>query len=95
MSVGSVLVGIAAILIVGAYLARPFRTVVTSGGTNLDRDIETWVAQARSQRVETGPVEKKANADAEPVNFCFQCGRRVQPGDRFCPGCGMRLQREE
>ncbi|MCP4538362.1 MAG: zinc-ribbon domain-containing protein [Chloroflexi bacterium] len=91
MSVGSVLVGIAATLIVGVYLARPFRTVAASDGANLDRDIETWVAQARSQGVDMDSVK----ADAEPVNFCFQCGRRVQSNDRFCPGCGTQLKRED
>ena len=90
MSTGSILVGIAITLMVGAYLARPFRIAAMGEGANLDRDIETWIAQARSQGVETGSAE----ADTEPVNFCFQCGRRVKPGDHFCPGCGTRLKRE-
>ena len=89
MSIGSVLVGIAAILVVGVYLARPFRAVTVDEGANLDRNIETWIAQARSKGMETSPVE----TDSEPVNFCFECGRRVVPGDRFCPGCGTRLKR--
>jgi hypothetical protein len=92
MSIGSVLVGIAVTLIVGAYLAQPFRTVAVSKKTNLDRDIETWVAQARSRGTEIGSVEVDTE---EPMNFCFKCGRRVVPGDRFCPGCGTRLVRED
>lgn len=92
MSIGSVLVGIAVVLIVGAYLARPFRTVTVGEGANLDRDIEAWVAQARPRETEIGSVEVDAE---EPMNFCFQCGRRVVPGDRFCAGCGTQLMREE
>ena len=44
MSIGSILVGIALILGVGAYLARPFRR----GRVDLDRAIETWVSQVRA-----------------------------------------------
>jgi hypothetical protein len=90
MSIGSVLVGVAIALIVGAYLARPFRVVNANvdEGANLDRDIEAWVAQARSR----GTGISSAEADSEPVNFCFECGRRVGPDDRFCAGCGTRLR---
>ncbi|MGD1997169.1 MAG: zinc ribbon domain-containing protein [Anaerolineae bacterium] len=75
MSIGSILVGVALALVVGAYLARPFR----SGG-GLDRQIEAWVAQVR---------EAGAGGRAD---YCSQCGRRVGPDDRFCPGCGTALQ---
>jgi hypothetical protein len=90
MSIGSVLVGVAVALIVGAYLARPFRVVNVNADedANLDRDIEAWVAQARSRGTGISSVE----ADSEPVNFCFECGRRVGPDDRFCAGCGTRLR---
>ena len=90
MSIGSVLVGVAVALVVGAYLARPFRVVSVSADANLERDIEAWVAQARSQ----GTGISSAEADSEPVNFCFECGRRVGPDDRFCAGCGTRLRGE-
>ena len=90
MSIGSVLVGIAVTLIVGAYLARPFRIVAVGERANLDQDIETWVARARSRGTEAGSAE----VDTEPVNFCFNCGRRVGPVDRFCPGCGTQLKGE-
>ncbi len=26
--------------------------------------------------------------------YCHQCGKRAQPGDRFCRACGTRLRRE-
>lgn len=31
--------------------------------------------------------------DSEDV-YCHQCGKRAQPGDRFCRTCGTRLRRE-
>jgi hypothetical protein len=27
--------------------------------------------------------------------YCHQCGKRAQPGDKFCRACGIRLRREE
>jgi hypothetical protein len=88
MSVGSFLVGIAVTLVVGAYLARPFRLANAGEGAKLDRHIEAWVVQARSKGMASSP-----EVDSEPVDFCLQCGRRVSRGDRFCPGCGTRLQK--
>ncbi len=96
MGIGTVLVGIACALAVGAYLARPFRKT----GMDVDRKIESWVAQARSgvwagggmdERERSGAVEQGSRGSVEAVNFCPQCGRRVGPNDRFCPGCGTRL----
>lgn len=78
MSIGSVLVGIALVLIVAAYLARPFRRVEADP----DRAIEVWVAQVRAER----------ETESVMVNYCPQCGRRLGPNDRFCAGCGTRLQ---
>lgn len=88
MSIGSVLVGATVALVVAAYLARPFRATKVS--TDVDRTIEAWVAHVRTEGVSNSLVEMEK--DAEPVNFCSQCGRRVGPNDRFCPGCGTRLQ---
>ncbi len=82
MSIGSVLVGIALTLSVVAYLARPFRA--SHAEADWDRAIEAWVAQVRAE----GEVE---SADGG-MNYCSQCGRRVGPDDRFCAGCGTRLQ---
>jgi hypothetical protein len=33
------------------------------------------------------------NDDNEDV-YCHQCGKRAQPGDRFCRTCGTRLRKE-
>jgi hypothetical protein len=86
MSIGSVLVGVAFALIVGAYLARPFRR----GCVDPDRAIETWVSQVRAG--EGGGNSASAAEDAEgAVNYCPHCGHRVGPDDRFCAGCGRPL----
>ncbi len=87
MSVGSILVGVAVTVIVGAYLAHPFRVV--NMGKSADLDIEAWVSRVRAE----GPVAGAAEADSEPVNFCSKCGRRLASGDRFCPGCGTQIER--
>lgn len=79
MGIGSILVAIALALVVGVYLARPFRRA----GIDADRAIEAWVAQARAQ----GTGEEQAAA-----SYCPQCGRRVAPDDQFCARCGTRLQ---
>ncbi|MGB9776208.1 MAG: zinc-ribbon domain-containing protein [Anaerolineae bacterium] len=91
MSIGSLLIGLALVLVVGAWLARPFRRAADP-----ERAIEMWVAQARAwvpgaslpapQREEPGPVQE------EEVNFCPRCGRRVGPEDRFCARCGAPLR---
>jgi hypothetical protein len=36
----------------------------------------------------------KETSQEEPV-YCSQCGKRAQPGDRFCRACGTRLRREQ
>jgi len=78
MGVGSILVGIALALVVGAYLARPFRSA--RAGLELDRTIEAWVAQVRGG----GGVE-------EAAGYCPPCGTRRRPGEVFCARCGRRL----
>ena len=100
MSVGSVLVGLALALVVGAYLARPFRTVAL----DLDRTIKTWVAEVRAERQRRRPVvavaptgsggagEQRSREAEEAINYCPHCGRRVSPDDHFCAGCGTSLR---
>ncbi|MBN1954791.1 MAG: zinc ribbon domain-containing protein [Anaerolineae bacterium] len=88
MSIGSILVGVAFALVVGAYLARPFRR----GRVDLDRAIETWVSQIRMG--EGGEIPAEGAAE-EAANHCSQCGHRVGPDDRFCAGCGKPLPGSE
>ena len=95
MTVGSILFGVAALAIVVAYVARPFRP----SGPGLDRTIETWVSQMGA--LEEGQKETAqatvGTRDAEPpmdsVNYCPQCGQRVEQDARFCSHCGTRLRR--
>ncbi len=84
MSLGCVLIALAVLLVVVAYLARPFRVARRDAGMN--RAIEAWVAQVRAEEMREGEREVR-----EPANYCPQCGRHVGPGDRFCAGCGARL----
>lgn len=95
MGVGSILVGIAVAIAVGAYVALPFRK---AGGA--DRVIEAWVAQVRTSGVAPRRAEgrarrrHRAEPSSEGVNFCPQCGRRAGPDDLFCAGCGRPLRED-
>lgn len=87
MSIGSILVGLAAALVVAAFVVQPLRR--TRAG-DVERLIEGWVAQARAE-------ERKRAADKEAeeaIAFCPQCGRRVGAEDRFCARCGRPLRQE-
>jgi len=96
MSVGSVMVGVAVLAVVAAYVARPFRTLDAPGG---DRTIEAWVARVQREGERSGDGvtgngdTPTSEAPARIVNFCPQCGQRVDEGDRFCSNCGARLTR--
>ena len=97
MSFGSILVGLSMALVAAAYLARPFR--VARNSSDLDRMIETWVAQVRRAEPEADGVEPvdelvspAQSTEGDPILFCSQCGRRAGPDDRFCSGCGARLR---
>ncbi|MGD2105104.1 MAG: zinc-ribbon domain-containing protein [Anaerolineae bacterium] len=95
MGIGSILVGIAALAVIAAYLAQPF----LSGATISDRVIEAWVAEVRPSEGAPGDrVKASGRSDDLPpggadVNYCSQCGRRVQDDDRFCSGCGTKLRK--
>ena len=96
MSTGAILVGIGVLLVVVAYVARPFRAATT--GEDLDRAIEAWVERARREEVGGKRPEsrRERGGDVEDelavINFCPQCGRQAAPDDRFCSGCGTRLR---
>jgi hypothetical protein len=97
VNIGSVLVGGALILVVVAYLARPFR--IARVEDDLDQVIETWVAQARVGELETeglggaeGVVTALSVEKEDRIAYCHQCGRSVGPEDRFCARCGTLLR---
>jgi hypothetical protein len=89
MSIGSIMVGAAVALVLGVYLARPFRA--SWGPASLDRTIDSWVAQMRAEEKARALADSAAGAD-QRASFCPQCGRAVGPDDRFCSGCGTRLE---
>jgi hypothetical protein len=101
MSIGSILVGIAALALVVAYVARPFRPTHSA---SIDRTIEAWVAQVQGdelavrerperQRVAERPGPAEMDRSARPINYCPQCGQRVASEDLFCSACGAQLRR--
>ena len=81
MSVGSVLIGVAVVMVVATYLARPFRSARVS--KDLDREIEGWVAQVRAWGMLSG--------ENGVPGACPHCGHPVAPDDRFCAACGAPL----
>ncbi|MEW5986547.1 MAG: zinc ribbon domain-containing protein [Chloroflexota bacterium] len=59
---------------------------------SVDEEIEAAVSHLRQRPVAalaTAPVANCRSSGA--VNFCPQCGRRVDPQDRFCAYCGEKL----
>lgn len=68
---------------------------------SLDADIETMIAQARSEATtakENKVLLREINAEIEtlkhiPTNgtACLDCGTAYRPGDAFCSGCGGAL----
>ena len=106
MSIGALLIGLAVLILLVAYVAGPFRRVES----DLDAQIETWIAQVRrsehvgrqqadTDRIADASVERAAGSDAEqpmssPPHFCHQCGYRVKPEHRFCPNCGTQLNED-
>lgn len=57
-----------------------------------------WIS-GRSQAEPARPRHRAAEAeDAAPQDdqrYCAQCGKRAQPGDRFCRACGTRIPAEK
>ncbi len=58
----------------------------------LDASLEAEIAALR-QVNGSGPLSavQPAPAGKAALNFCPQCGQRVQPGNRFCGKCGAVL----
>jgi rRNA maturation endonuclease Nob1 len=98
MNVGTYLVGAAILLLVAAFVGSPLR----HSKVDTDKAIEQWVANARvkikddisvSADEQTLVLPVVEITTGEPVNFCPQCGRRVEVDHRFCPGCGKELMK--
>ncbi len=93
LSVDAVLIGLAAMILLVAYVVYPFRRKTRDAGVW----IEAWVAEVR--RTQGGDPSKgpaaEAASRASPIagrsHFCHHCGQPVAPDHRFCPNCGTRL----
>lgn len=65
-------------------------------GALMDDQIEAAVKKLRTPQEIDAAIESAVRQarEAQPVpangatQYCPQCGRRIEPGDRFCPGCG-------
>jgi hypothetical protein len=56
-------------------------------------------ASGRAGRAISRPRKRHSGADEKPDDgepvYCAQCGKRAQPGDRFCRACGARIRQGE
>lgn len=59
-------------------------------GEDVDAAVEREIQQLRKEK-ESDKKRGDGKETAWQVNFCPQCGRKADPGDNFCHGCGMRL----
>ncbi len=63
--------------------------------------IAGWVYRTSSRASRAAPRTRRRHAAAseklgdEEQVYCAQCGKRAQPGDRFCRACGARIRRVE
>jgi hypothetical protein len=99
MGLGPILVSLAILAGVMAYVAWPFYR----DHADANRVVEAWVAHVKSERAQGTPVapglpsglsgQGSAGSD-EALGFCPYCGRRVEPDHVFCPKCGRKLPRE-
>lgn len=61
-----------------------------------------WVYWSSSRTSRAGVVSRRRHVTrgvSEPVEngqvHCSQCGKRAEPGDRFCRACGARIRRAD
>ncbi len=52
-----------------------------------------WGARRRRQTPMAASRPSSAEATHVRMNYCSHCGRQLQPGFLFCPGCGQALPR--
>lgn len=72
MSLGSILIGVAVMVVIGAYLARPFRRT----DSNLDEVLERWVAQVRAEKMAPAAFCPQCGQPvAAEDRFCRACGK--------------------
>ena len=50
-----------------------------------------WVDSGEYEAVLRAPAAAPKALPGGPARFCIQCGRPLQGGESFCPGCGRQL----
>jgi uncharacterized paraquat-inducible protein A len=79
MSVGSILVSVAVLLLLAAYVARPFRRAEV----DLDKFIEARVARVRRERSDGARSCPHCGHHAGTEDrFCARCGMPLQEAPR-------------
>ena len=107
MSLGTILVSLAVVLGVGAYVAWPFHRAgdAVANGADVERLVEAWVRRAQAAQVAV--VEEGSGEIQGVVAQAPKPGRAEEPtpsvsasssGDdatvNFCPYCGRRVEQD-
>jgi hypothetical protein len=74
-------------LLVG--IALPVVSVLLASGI-WQPDLKTWRKRVRLPLSRTRGDEKKVSSQAEI--YCYQCGKKAQPGDIYCRSCGAKYK---
>jgi uncharacterized OB-fold protein len=53
-----------------------------------------WKSGTRRSSASRKHHAQTQQASETSAVYCYQCGKRAQPGDVFCRTCGMRLKAE-
>ncbi len=77
MNIGTLLVEIAVVALVVAYLARPFRSP-----KELDQTIERWIKAARPEPAASATCPQCSQAVAPTDRFCRRCGHTLPRADQ-------------
>lgn len=108
MTLGTILVSLAILVGVGAYVVWPFRRIDGVGAdADVDRLVEAWVKRAQSAAAAAAAVQPAAGAaeppaesvrmrqpSPPPVRVALDQDAVVDTEDamNFCPYCGRKVQ---
>lgn len=71
------------------YILGGLGVLLIAGGV-----IYFWQS-SQGKSVRSKRHRSREEGDGDEQVHCHQCGKRAQPGDRFCRACGTRLRREQ
>jgi hypothetical protein len=74
-------------LLVG--IALPVASVLLVSGI-WQPDLDTWRKRIRLPLNKSHDDVKKVSSQAEI--YCYQCGKKAQPGDIYCRSCGAKYK---